>query len=178
MKTVDIFSGELTKDLPSLKKKKRVSSVLSDEKLRKARERKTKESCVLIRSTPRRSVEDELAEKRARMVGIFKREEKEKFQDKDEVRKEGDRGLKRNNSQPLSRKRSKHLNKKRPRPSVASDPSHICSSACPANHWMIEDQEWIDDDVTTDEEEHGWFPDCTSETSMSADRLVRIKYVF
>ena len=110
------------------------------------------------------------AEKRARMVGIFKREEKEKFHERDEARKESDRALKRSNSQTISRKRSKHLKKKRPRPSVSSDPSHICSSACPANHWMIEDQEWIESDATTEEDEHGWFPDCTSETSLSANR--------
>ena len=168
LKTVDIFSGELTKDLPSLKKKKRMSRLFSDEKLRKARERKTNDNFNITHTKPHRSVEDELAEKRARMVGLFKREEKVKCHEKDDSRKENDRSLKRSNSQTISQNRNKHIKKKKPRPSISSDPSHICSSACPANHWMVEDQEWIEDDVTT-EEDTGWFPDCTSETSVSSN---------
>ena len=169
LKTVDIFSGEVTKDLPSLKKKKRISSVFSDEKLRKARERKTNDNFNTTHTKPHRSVEDELAEKRARMVGLFKREEKEKFHEKDDGRRENDRSLKRSNSQTFSQNRSKKIKKKKPRPSVSSDPSHTCSSACPANHWMVEDKEWLDDDSTS-EEDTGWFPDCTSETSVSSNR--------
>ena len=169
LKTVDIFSGEVTKNLPSLKKKKRISSVLTDEKLKKARERKTNDSFNVVRSKPHRSVEDELAEKRARMVGLFKREEKEKYHERDDGRKDGERSLKRSHSQTISHNRNKHIKKKKPRPSISSDPNHICSSACPANHWMIEDQEWIENDATT-EEDTGWFPDCTSETSVSDHR--------
>ena len=52
LKTVDIFSGELTKDLPSLKKKKRMSRLFSDEKLRKARERKTNDHFNITNTKP------------------------------------------------------------------------------------------------------------------------------
>ena len=51
------------------------------------------------------------------------------------------------------------------------NPGHVCSSSCPANHWMKEDEEWIDnDDASSEEENHAWFPDYSSDTSTNNDR--------
>ena len=170
LKTVESFSGGLTKDLPSLKQKKRVSSITDErltERIKKSKERDKKE--LHKERKVHRSVEDELAEKRRRMVGIFRREEEERFDDKDKGKKEIDRSLKRRNSYN-SHRRNKHLIKKKPKPWVSSDPSHVCSSACPANHWMTEDKEWIESDASTEENDRAWFPDYSSETSITTER--------
>ena len=172
---VDDFSGVIDKDSLSnsvLKHKKRVSSIIDDQNLKNPR-RDTQNEEDQTKRNVRKSVEDELAEKRKRMVGIFKREEVEKFDDKDKIKKENDRGLKRRGSQFSSRKRNKSLFKRNRKPSSISsiNPGHVCSSSCPANHWMKEDEEWIDnDEVSSEEENHAWFPDYSSDTSTNNDR--------
>ena len=165
LKTVESFSGGLTQDLPSIKQKKRVSSI-SDEKIKKRREGGAKEG--YEERKKHKSVEDELAEKRLRMVGVFKREEGHKFDEKDTGKKEMIRSLKRRSSHSFHRK-SKHSMKKKYNPLISVDPGHVCSSACPANHWMIEDQEWIENDASSEEEDQAWFPDYSSDTSVTTN---------
>ena len=118
-----------------------------------------------------KSVEDELAEKRLRMVVKFKREEEEKCDEGGEKENKGmGKDIKRRNSHNSDRK-SKHVKKKRTRRSISSDdPKHICTSSCPANHWMMEDEEWIDKDDTSGEDNDTWFPDYSSDTPITSDK--------
>ena len=118
-----------------------------------------------------KSAEDELAEKRLRMVGKFKREEEEKCDEGGEKENKGlGKDIKRRTSHNGDRK-NKHVKKKRPRRSISSDdPKHICTSSCPANHWMMEDEEWIDKDDTSGEDNDTWFPDYSSDTPITSDK--------
>ena len=113
-------------------------------------------------------MDDELAEKRLRMVGVFKREEGTKFDEKDTGKKEIIGSLKRRSSHSCHRK-NKNSMKKKCKPLISVDPGHVCSSACPANHWMLEDQEWIENESSSEEEDQAWFPDYSSDTSVTTN---------
>ena len=102
------------------------------------------------------------------MVGVFKREDGHKFDKKDLGKTEIIRSLKRRSSHSYHRK-NKHSMKKKYKPLISVDPGHVCSSACPANHWMIEDQEWIENDASSEEKDNAWFPDYSSDTSVTTN---------
>lgn len=105
-----------------------------------------------------KSASEELAEKRLRIVQKFRREEEGKFDEQDK----GKTGRLRQLNQSRSHSKSSRNNpftKRRPKPNPTSDPDHICSSSCPANHWMSDDEGWIEKDVVSDDEDTQWFPD-------------------
>jgi hypothetical protein len=102
------------------------------------------------------------------MVGVFKREDGHKLDKKDIGKTEIIRSLKRRSSHSYHRK-NKHSMKKKYKPLISVDPGHVCSSACPANHWMIEDQEWIENDASSEEKDNAWFPDYSSDTSVTTN---------
>ena len=111
------------------------------------------------------SLDDELAQKRLRLVNMFKREEEEKFDERDKVKK--DRKIKRSHSH-LGHGR-KHSVRKRSKSNVSCDLDHVCSSSCPAKHWMTEDEEWIEKDTGSEDEDHPWFPEYTSDISSTTE---------